>query len=275
MNVPSKIEPAETVEPLLPSDPMVSMIERVAMDPNADLAKLERMLELKEKHDAQQAKAAFAEAFARASAAFPTIPLNGMGHNNKPYATLKDITSMTRPVLSEHGLAMTFGIEVGQDIVVSAKLMHKSGHFEETSIALPRENSGSKNAVQAVGSSQTYGQRYTAQAILGLSLGDDTEDDGRGAGNPEPDKSKKPYSWANTITQDLPENSTPREKAEAVASALCAQFRRMKGPRQIDNEWDRRAAIITELETKHNDLWLTVIEAYETRRHELAEKADA
>lgn len=171
----AKISPQES---LLPADPMVSMIERIAMDPNADLAKLERMLELKEKHEATQAKAAFASAFAAASAEFPTIPLNGVGHGSKKYATLKDITAGTRPVLSRHGLTLSFSIEVGDQVIVTAELMHKDGYSKSTSIALPRDTSGSKNAVQAVGSTQTYGQRYTAQAILGLSLGDDTEDDG-------------------------------------------------------------------------------------------------
>lgn len=167
---------------LLPADPMVSMIERVAMDPNADLAKLERMLEMRDRHEAREAEKAFAAAFAAASAEFPTIPLNGVGHNKMKYATLKDITSLTRPVLSKHGLAMTFAIDTSDKaVVVTAKLMHKQGHSEQPSISLPADSSGSKNAVQAVGSTQTYGQRYTAQAILGLSLGEDTEDDARGA----------------------------------------------------------------------------------------------
>jgi len=165
---------------------MISMIERIAMDPQSDLAKLEKMLDMKERHETAQAKAAFASAFACASAQFPTIPLNGKGHNNKPYATLKDIISHTRPILSENGLALTFAIDTsGNKIVVTAKLMHKDGHSESTSIDLPADNSGSKNAVQAVGSTQTYGQRYTAQAILGLSLGDDTDDDGQAAGRGE------------------------------------------------------------------------------------------
>lgn len=182
MNEVTKMEtPRQEVAEHQAADPMVSMIERICMDPQADMAKLERMLELKERHEAQQAKAAFAEAFARASSVFPTIPLNGKGHNQKPYATLKDITRLTRPVLAENGLALTFSIDVGEEVIVTAELMHEGGHSKTTSIALPRETSGSKNAVQAVGSSQTYGQRYTAQAILGLSLGDDTEDDGAGA----------------------------------------------------------------------------------------------
>ena len=89
----------------LPADPMVSTIERIAMDPNSDLAKLEKMLDMKERHEAAQAKAAFNAAFAAASAKFPTIPLNGKSNNGR-YATLEDITRLTRPVLSEHGLAL-------------------------------------------------------------------------------------------------------------------------------------------------------------------------
>lgn len=173
------------IEHHMPADPMVSMIERIAMDPSADLAKLEKMLDMKERHEAAQAKAAFNAAFSAASADFPTIPLNGKSNNGR-YATLEDITKLTRPVLSKHGLALTFNIEVGQDVIVTAKLMHEKGHSETTSMALPRDTSGSKNAVQAVGSTQKYGQRYTAQAILGLSLGDDDEDDGRAAGGSEP-----------------------------------------------------------------------------------------
>lgn len=200
----------ETPETLLPADPMVSMIERVAMDPNADLAKLERMLEMRDRHEAREAEKAFAAAFASASAEFPTIPLRGDGHNKMKYATLKDITSLTRPVLSKHGLALTFQIETRDKVVVTAQLMHRQGHSTKTSITLPADTSGSKNAVQAIGSTQTYGQRYTAQAILGLSLGDDTEDDGRGA------------SASNTITSD--QYIALRDKAEIAGVAedvLC------------------------------------------------------
>lgn len=260
---------AKTEENLLPADPMVSMIERVAMDPGSDLEKLERMIELKERHDASQAKAMFAEAFARASSEFPTIPLKGKGHNNKAYATLEDITKLTRPVLSAHGLALTFAIQVEQEVIVTAKLMHKAGHCEETSIALPRETSGSKNAVQAVGSSQTYGQRYTAQAILGLSLGNDIEDDGRSTGGPVEQKQSRAQGWAQTVVQDLPPDASPRDKAEAIATAICSQWKRMKGVKQIDNEWDRRAELINRMEVEHRDLWEEVIEGYNVRRHEI------
>lgn len=162
--------------------PMVAMIERIALDPNIPMDKLERMLAMQERIQSEAARAAFAAAFAAASAEFPNIPLHGKGDKDKKYALLKDIMGLTRPVLSRHGLALSFAVNSeGDRVRVTAELMHVGGHAKTTSLDLPKDTSGSKNAVQAVGSSQTYGQRYTAQAILGLSLGDDTDDDGRTA----------------------------------------------------------------------------------------------
>jgi hypothetical protein len=274
MNQVSKIDPTEN----LPADPMVSMIERVAMDPNADIAKLERMLELKERHDAQNAKAAFDAAFAKASARFPEIPLNGKNlHNNTRYAKLKDIIKLTRPILAEHGLALSFSTETNEkEVIVTAELSHESGHTKSNSLPLPRDTGAGRNAVQAIGSSQTYGQRYTAQAILGLSLGEDDEDDGASSGRVQQPVTPRNTSWEKTITDELPPNATPRDMAEAIAQALCAQFKRMNGLRQIDNEWDRRAHLIAGekgLEGKHPDLWEEVIDAYENRKNEIEDAA--
>src|SRR5262249_26318011 len=85
-------------------------------------------------------------------------------------------------VLKTHGFALSF--RTGQSeskITVTGVLSHRAGHSEETTIHLPSDTSGSKNAVQAVGSSTSYGKRYTASALLNLiSTGED--DDGRAAG---------------------------------------------------------------------------------------------
>ena len=93
----------------LPADPMVSMIEKIALSPDVPLDRLERMLDMKERMDAQNAKAAFDAAFSKASAEFPDIPLNGENkHQKTRYAMLKDILSGVRPVLSRYGLALSF-----------------------------------------------------------------------------------------------------------------------------------------------------------------------
>ena len=62
--------------------------------------------------------------------------------------------------------------------------MHREGHSERTMMELPADTSGSKNAVQAVGSSTSYGKRYVASALLNLTsrLPEDRDDDGQRGG---------------------------------------------------------------------------------------------
>jgi hypothetical protein len=255
-------------------DPTLAMIERVATNPDASVDALERMMAMKKEIDAQNAKARFDEAFAHASAAYPSIPQNGHNnHNGKSYSTLNDILTV-RPVLTTHGLALSFKTARQDDfLVVTARLSHVGGHSEENSIHLPLDEGAGRNKVQAVGSSQTYGQRYTAQAILGLSLGDDVEDDGRSTGKiQEAAPRPKAPTWAETVTQELGEKATPRDKAEAIATALTHQWKRMKGVKQLHLEWDRRAFLIQgekALEGMHPDLHEKVIDAYEVRQMEL------
>ena len=98
------------------------------------------------------------------------------------YALWEDINQAIRPILSEHGFALSF--RCGQEaeaVVVTAVLSHRDGHREETSLRLPPDPGPSRNGVQAIGSSVSYGKRYTACALLNItSRGED--DDGRAAG---------------------------------------------------------------------------------------------
>jgi hypothetical protein len=58
-------------------------------------------------------------------------------------------------------------------------VLARSGHREETTITLQHDSTGSKNPVQAVGSTNSYGKRYTAFLLLNIvSRGED--DDGAG-----------------------------------------------------------------------------------------------
>jgi len=222
MELRTDIATADTVLPeaAAPSA-IISMIERAAMNPDVDINKMERLLEMQERIMAAQAKAEYSASKTTALAEMPSIPKNGRGHNDMPYSKLKDIISTTRPVLAQHGLSLGWDTKVeGDKIVVTAKLTHENGHEETTSLPLPFDNSGSKNAVQAIGSSQTYGQRYTAQAILGLSLGDDVDDDGKGGGT----KSVSPEQFI--ILRDLIEASGSQEAAmlRAFGATSLEQF---------------------------------------------------
>jgi len=163
-------------------DAIISMIERAARDPAVDIDKMERLLAMREREMSRTAKASYASAFADMQNKLPAIPERGKGHGQITYALWEDINDLIKPVLAEFGFGISFRVgRSGDRLSVTAVLSHRDGHSEETMIELPADASGSKNAVQAVGSSTTYGKRYTAAALLNLtSRGED--DDGQAGG---------------------------------------------------------------------------------------------
>lgn len=160
-----------------------------ATDPKTDPVKMGQLLDVAERWRAMEAKQAYAAAFAAMQADLPIIAEKGaIRHDaNKPpqstYAKWEDINEALRAPLSAHGFALSFRTEFDeQAVLVTGKLMHEQGHAEETTIRLPRDTSGSKNAVQAVGSSLSYGKRYAANALLNLASRLEEDDDGAAAG---------------------------------------------------------------------------------------------
>lgn len=151
------------------SNALLAVISRVATDPNCDLDKMERLLNMQERVMAKQAEQAFNAAMAAMQAEIPSIAERGTGHNIK-YATLEDIVDTVRPIMHRYGFALSFRVtQAAPQITVTGVLMHKDGHREETSMTLAADTSGSKNAVQAIGSSVSYGKRYVLCAMLNIA----------------------------------------------------------------------------------------------------------
>lgn len=153
----------------------LAVIERAAMNPEVDIDKMERLLDMQERVMNRNAEQAFNAALAMMQSELPTVAETAQGHNNK-YAPLERINEAVRPVLQRHGFAVTFRTKQGQaGIGVAAVLSHREGHHEETSLILPADTSGSKSAVQAIGSTISYGKRYALCALLNISTGDDAD----------------------------------------------------------------------------------------------------
>lgn len=179
-------KPQQEVAPVSDSAAIFHVIERAARDPSVDIEKMKQLIAMKREMRADDAKAAYAAALSAMQIELPSIVERGKIQigSGKPqmYALWEDINDAIKPVLSRHGFALSFrtGQQDGK-IIVTGILSHREGHSEETTMHLPVDASGSKNAVQAVGSSTSYGKRYTASALLNLtSRGED--DDGRAAG---------------------------------------------------------------------------------------------
>jgi hypothetical protein len=186
----ARLEPQTPAPPISDVAAIIQVIERAALNPEVDIDKMERLLQMQERIMARNAKAAYAAALSRMQPELPVIVERGgirdrAGNVQSTYARWEDINDAIKPVLARHGFALSFRTGAADNKVrVVGVLSHQEGHSEETELELPVDTSGGKNAVQAVGSSTSYGKRYTAAALLNLtSKGED--DDGRaGGGNP-------------------------------------------------------------------------------------------
>lgn len=178
MNAVEKIEPQEAraVATVTPMD----MLNR-AVESGAGLEMVEKLMTLQERWETGQARKAFDRAIAAAKAKITPIQRNATGHNSKKYADFAAIAQVVDPILSEHGLSYRFRTAQGERISVTCILSHEDGHSEETTLTGPPDASGSKNAIQAIGSTLTYLQRYSLVQMLGLAAAAD--DDGKAAAN--------------------------------------------------------------------------------------------
>lgn len=183
-NAPAKAERTEPVS-------ILSVIASAASDPNVQPEKMQKLLDMQMQIMAEEARIAFNSDFIAMSSELPSIAKRGKiiirDKNNPeiikqttPYATFNDINKAIAPILQKHGFALAFSTAPGPDgrINVVGTLKHIKGHQETTTFPLPLETSGSKNNVQGVGSSTSYGKRYAAIALLNIVSEDD--DDAQG-----------------------------------------------------------------------------------------------
>ncbi len=158
-----------------------SQIALIANDPNVDVGKMAQLLDMHQKMLKQDAEQQFNSCLAQMQEKLPAIRKNKKAHNSK-YASYESIHHAIAPILSSFGFSMSFDCQVmtdGKENYI-AYLRHKAGHCITSSMILTADTSGSKNAIQAKGSTTSYARRYLTCNMLNIVTYDD-DDDGYGA----------------------------------------------------------------------------------------------
>ena len=150
----------------------------IAVQGNADVDKLEKLMELQIRWEDREAEKAFNEASSAFRSECPTIAKTLTGHQSK-YAGLSETIDQIKPLLLKNGLSYTWKTgQDGENISVTCKVTHLQEHSEETSLSAAPDTSGSKQPIQAIGSTVSYLQRYTLYAVLGLTSSEMDNDGG-------------------------------------------------------------------------------------------------
>lgn len=154
----------------------------LAVENNFDVDKLEKLLVLKEKWDAAQAKKAFISALTDFQNQCPDLRKTkkvsfGQGKAEYNYAPLGDIDRQIKGLMKSCGLSKRWEIkDLEKDIEVTCIITHVDGHSEMTTMKAAPDTTGSKNAIQAKGSTIEYLKRYTLIGALGISTADSDVD---------------------------------------------------------------------------------------------------
>lgn len=172
--------------PAAPTGTAVTPMEMLsrALERGIDSDQLDKLMTLQQRWDADQAR----KEFVKAMAAFKAEPLRltrdrtvSYSGTNYSHASLAQVVDAVVAALSKHGLSHRWETtQEGDNITVSCVLTHELGHSERTTLSAGPDKSGSKNSIQAIGSTVTYLQRYTLMAATGLAA-HDMDDDGRNA----------------------------------------------------------------------------------------------
>ncbi len=211
---PAISQPQQLSQSLNPASP--DSLLALAVQRGASLEQLEKFMALKERHDAMEARKAYTEDMALAKKTPPTIAKdktvafeNTRGDiTSYKHATLGNVVQQIVAWLAAYRFSHSWNTKQleGGRIAVTCTLTHAMGHSESVTLDAGRDDSGSKNNIQAVGSSITYLQRYTLLAITGLAT-EDQDDDGRGSEIPEAKKESAPEKKEDAGRPAWPEES--------------------------------------------------------------------
>ena len=215
-------------------DQWLNMLERLVTNPDVDLTKLEKLIELKERTAKTDAEAQFNAAYALMQGELPIVVEYGKGERGERggsygYARFEDIVEVCRPIMARHGFGIRFEhTREGTLQVCTGILSHAAGHSISDRFEAAPDSGGNKPPIQANGSTRSYGERYTMKALLGVAT-KGQDDDGRSSQAREAPAAPKGFDeWWLSM--------------EAVAE---------EGIEKLERTWKESAAVFRDYVFKH------------------------
>jgi hypothetical protein len=175
--------------PTVPPAPngMAAMMERLALNPDLPVEKLEKLLDMQIRIMAIEAEKEYAAAMARVQALLPKVKRDRKNdQTNSMYSTLEAIAAAIKPIYTAEGFSMSFSEAISPKdghVRVVGVLRHRDGHKTEHFRDVALDGAGiagkvNKTATHAEASSITYGRRYVTCLAFDVSTGDDNDGNG-------------------------------------------------------------------------------------------------
>lgn len=178
---------------------LLQVIERAATNPEVDIAKLEKLLEMHERIVAGNALAAFNQAMTDCQSEMRAVGANADNPQTRSrYATYAKLDATLRPIYNKHGFAISFDtgdIDKPEAVRVLA-YVSRGGYTRTYKVDVPADGKGAKGGdvmtkTHAVGAAMSYGARYLLKFIFNVAVGEDDADGNGPKDGPPPDEAGK------------------------------------------------------------------------------------
>lgn len=180
------VEPeAREVAPISESAAILSVIERMALDPNIDPDRIERFIAMRERMEATAAEKAFNAAMNAAQAEMGVVVADGSNPQTRSkYATYARLDKALRPIYTKHGFSLSFdeADSPSPDTVrIICHVSHSAGHTRSYHKDMDKSGKGAKGndvmtKTHATGAAQSYGMRYLLRGIFNVAVGEEDTD---------------------------------------------------------------------------------------------------
>lgn len=221
---------------------------QLAIEREGSIDVIERLAALQMQMINHDAKIAFTEAFEDFKRDVPPIVKDSAIVVNDQirgkFAKLDKICGVLIPELLKVGITHRWKTRMTDDgkVMVSCYLRHRLGHEEEgATLGAAPDSSGSKNAVQACGSTVSYLERYTLVASCGIAIKDQDGVDTGEVANPELEALveqmnaaadladlKEAYAKAFSMARELPDDGRSMKKVVDLFEKLKRDFARKR-----------------------------------------------
>ncbi|WP_426314557.1 ERF family protein [Methylobacterium fujisawaense] len=164
---------------------VLSIIERMARDPNVDPDRVERFLVMAREDRAERARVAFIAAMSACQAELPRVLRDARNtHSGAPYARLETIARATQPIIARHGFSLSYDTQpspIAGHLRIRCTCAHAAGHERDYHLDLPPDTAGTqgranKTPIQGIGATITYGRRYLVLQVFNIALTNDPDD---------------------------------------------------------------------------------------------------
>ena len=242
------------------SDPALAMIERACSDSAFDVAKLQALMDMREREMTRVAKQAFNTAMADAQTEMRPVATDADNpQTSSRYASYAALDRALRPIYTAHRFGLSFNTgetPLEAHVRVLCDVSHAGGFSKTYHIDMPADGKGARGGdvmskTHATGSAVSYGMRYLLKMIFNVAIGE-FDDDGNAAGrrqqarrepDPAPVAPEKFQDWYDDTDAMIQAGGTWEQFKAAWNPDHVAPFRQhlAKVKPGKGDEWKRKA----------------------------------